>query len=181
MPLTTAKFHVTQHTKKRNHRSQYQFRGPGACVSSMKGRFQLEFPNTWNSRLSNLFWGRQRPCRAGRDTTGPGRCFKSSALVSAAFYPDVVEHSRTHVYFQTPKWQGWLRTSGEQIALRWSWCNGGKELVQGVGGWLGISNHFWASLHPQKTTSNSKRRRKKNHTHTHTHISRKNSKGKVEI
>lgn len=128
MPLATAKFHITQHTKKRNHWTQDKLGVPGACVSTTKGRFQLEFPDTWNSRLPGLFWGRQEARRAGGDTTRPGRCFKVQLWWGQLFTRMIL---RTQAYSQTSEQLGWLRTAGEESLLRWPSCSGSKAL----GGW----------------------------------------------
>lgn len=146
VPPATAKFHVPQHThtythtQNRNHWTQYKFRVPGACVSIRKGRFQLEFPGTWNSRSPRLFWGWQKAHRASGDITSPGVVLKVQLWSVKLLTLIALEHMSI---LKLQKDLSWLERSGEGTP-RLPWCNGGKD-------WgLGLSCNFCASFHPQK-------------------------------
>lgn len=129
------------HRKEEPLDSAQVHREPGAGVSSMKGRFQLEFPDTWNSRLPGLFWGRQKVCGVSGDATRPGRCFKSTALVQRSFWPWRYQNTRR---VSNSKIAGLSEHFGQRAGILTSWppCNG----VKNPGGVGGFSSNFCASI-----------------------------------
>lgn len=129
------------HRKEEPPDSVQVHREPGACVSSVKGRFQLEFPDTWNSRLPGLFWGRQKVCGGSGDTTRPGWCFKSAALVQCSFLPWWYQNTRR---LSNSKIAGLSEHFRLRAGILTSWppCQWHKE----PWGERGISSNFCASI-----------------------------------
>lgn len=122
MPLATAKFHFTQHTEKKQQWTQYKFRVPGAYKQHER-QISASF-QTPEIQGYLVYSGAGKRFIEQRETPlAQGGVSKVQLWPVQLFTLMILEH----VYSQTPKQLGCLRTSGEEALACWPPCNGRKE------------------------------------------------------